>query len=305
MADEALIYSEHHYGEHELQRVGVWEFPEGHQHDDEGHWIIFIHGGAWRDPQQLLTAFTPSIRAMLRSAPAVAKGVDRPSRIAGFASIDYRLSPHPQFPQDPSSVPPTKLRNARHPDHLLDVRAALTFLQRRFPSIADRYVLVGHSAGATLAYQLLMGSAALGPRAAEAERDSAAPLLPAVFIGVSGIYELRDFNERHARNYTSFITAAFGEDEAGWNASMPTCYSGNFNERLGSSRRAVLARSSEDTLVDEPEIDRMANKLRGDGVPVEVVKTLTGDHDFIWKDGTQVAQLVEAALHNLKPPVFS
>ncbi|KAL2753899.1 hypothetical protein ACRALDRAFT_2109114 [Sodiomyces alcalophilus JCM 7366] len=298
MTDEVLAYSEHHYGEHELQKVGVWEFPEGHRQDDEGRWIIFIHGGAWRDPRQLLSAFIPSIKALLRSAPDAATGESRPSRIAGFASIDYRLSPHPEFPQDPSSVPPTQLRNARHPDHLLDVRAALAFLQRRFPSIADRYVLVGHSAGATLAYQLLMGPEALDPRA-KGEHESDAPLLPAIFIGTSGIYELRDFNERHARNYTSFLAAAFGDDETAWNQSMPACYSGNFKERLGPSRRVILARSSEDPLVDEPEIDRMADKLRRDGVAVEVVKTLTGDHDFVWKDGTQIAQLVENALDSL------
>lgn len=161
---------------------------------------------------------------------------------------------------------------------------------------------MGHSAGATLAYQLLMGSAALDTRA-EGEHDTDAPLLPAVLIGISGIYELCEFNERHARNYTSFIAAAFGEDETGWNTSMPACYSGSFKERLGPPRRAILARSSEDGLVDEPEIDRMADKLRRDGVPVEVVKTLTGDHDFVWKDGTQIAELVKKALDSLSRPM--
>ncbi|KAH6686167.1 Alpha/Beta hydrolase protein [Plectosphaerella plurivora] len=288
MDDASLSYTEHRYGDHDLQTVGVWELPDtAGTSVADGDWIIFIHGGAWRDPRKLHQGFLPSIRSLLASDswPRL-----RPL-VRGFASIDYRLSPHPEFPQDPASTPPSTYRDARHPDHILDVYAALSFLQTKY-GFANRHILLGHSAGATMAYQLLMGSSALG---------SHAPpniILPRAFIGISGIYELVGLDERHDGNYASFISAAFGDDRKAWNNSMPALFPGSFNTALGE-RRAVLAWSPDDTLVDEPEIDGMTRKLQQDGVSPTIIKTLNGDHDFVWEDGHQVARLIETVLLDL------
>jgi hypothetical protein len=75
--------------------------------------------------------------------------------IAGYASIDYRLSAHPAYPQDAGNTPKTSLREARHPDHLDDVCSAIVFLMDKF-DFGSNYILVGHSCGASLSFQAVM-----------------------------------------------------------------------------------------------------------------------------------------------------
>ncbi|KAL2397051.1 hypothetical protein ABEF95_002223 [Exophiala dermatitidis] len=71
--------------------------------------------------------------------------------IAGYASINYRLSPHHQkAPQDPTKTPKYELRDARWPDHIHDVVQAIAHLQQKY-GFGENYLLVGHSVGATMA----------------------------------------------------------------------------------------------------------------------------------------------------------
>ncbi|KYK55663.1 hypothetical protein DCS_07627 [Drechmeria coniospora] len=249
----------------------------------------FIHGGAWRDPRLTVDAFVPSIQRMLEASE-----LSSLPPIRGFAAIDYRLSPHPDFPQKAAETPAAELRVASHPDHISDVRAAIEFLHAEC-GIADEYVLIGHSAGATLAYQLLMGEAALVGLPA----PSTIPL-PAAVIGIAGIYDLVGLNARFGDGYASFITAAFGDDRGRWRDVSPASYAGTFKENSPRQRLHLLACSPEDSLIDGPEIDAMAAKLSEDGLHATVVKDLTGDHDFVWQDGSQVARLVAQALAHLQ-----
>ncbi|PHH88651.1 hypothetical protein CDD83_7253 [Cordyceps sp. RAO-2017] len=62
----------------------------------------------------------------------------------------------------------------------------------------------------------------------------------------------------------------------------------------------MLARSPDDSLVDGPEAAAMAARLAADGIEVAVVDDLTGEHDFAWRDGSQVARLVREALARLR-----
>lgn len=229
----------------------------------------------------------PSIKHMLSS-----QDIAQPA-IRGFVSIDYRLSPYADFPQDPAETAGSELRRARHPDHILDVRAALKFLESEY-RLASDYVLVGHSAGATLAYQLLMGEEALA-----GQRMPQTIPLPAAIIGISGIYDLVGLNDRHGGNYAGFISAAFGTDQKAWQRASPASFAGSIKEKWPGSPYSLLAYSAEDTLIDSPETDSMAAKLTKDGVDLSVVRDLTGEHDFVWQDGSQVARLVAEALKRL------
>ncbi|CRK43317.1 hypothetical protein BN1723_016153 [Verticillium longisporum] len=38
--DTPLIFAQHSYGEHSLQRVGTWQFPPHLAGDDKGYWIV-------------------------------------------------------------------------------------------------------------------------------------------------------------------------------------------------------------------------------------------------------------------------
>ncbi|RFU71996.1 kynurenine formamidase [Trichoderma arundinaceum] len=285
-----LKYACHQYGDHDLQRVGVWRFeddaPEAAT-STQAYWIIFVHGGGWRDPRNTIHDFVPSIKHMLSLA-------DLPkSAVRGFASLDYRLSPHPLFPQDPASTPANELREAEHPAHVQDVLSALRLLDTEY-GIGSNYVLVGHSAGGTLVQQIIMNndaSYAWGP---------AAPL-PAAIISISGIYDIRGLAERHGGVYEVFATGAFGADKQIWDAASPAKYTGNFKTILSNGPRLlILATSAEDTLIDIPEIDAMEAKLIKDGVTPVVIRNLRLEHDEIWEDGTQVATLIADAVAKLQ-----
>ncbi|KAI0884258.1 alpha/beta-hydrolase [Annulohypoxylon maeteangense] len=277
----SLKYTLHQYGAHELQRVGVWDLDIA---DKAKYWIIFIHGGAWRDPRVTHEAFAPSISRILDAST---------SSIAAFASIDYRLSPHPDFPQDPAETPETQLRVARHPDHLDDVRAALVFLQREF-ALGARYVLLGHSAGACLAYQFLATAPLSSTSRADDEGrvgDGETPHLPAAVLGIEGIYDMTGLNARVGGSYSGFLSAAFGAP-GDWDRAAPMKFAGRYRDRFGGL--AALAHSPDDELVDMPETEGMAERLRGDvgEGSLLVWKDLQGSHEGIVEDGSGVARLV-------------
>ncbi|KAI2466704.1 alpha/beta-hydrolase [Annulohypoxylon bovei var. microspora] len=294
----SLEYTLHQYGAHELQRVGVWDLDIA---DKTKYWIVFIHGGAWRDPRVSHEVFASSISRILESSDSIptttttSSSSVAKSSIAAFASIDYRLSPHPDFPQDPASTPKDRLRDARHPDHLDDVRAALAFLQRRF-GFGARYVLLGHSAGGCLAYQLLATAPPSGSSAGEAGKEAQ---LPEAVLGVEGIYDMTGLNARVGGSYAEFLSAAFGPLED-WDEAAPMKFAGRYGDRFKGL--AVLAHSPDDELVDMPETEGMAERLSGDlgAEKVLVFKDLEGTHDQIVEDGGGIARTVLSILTILR-----
>ncbi|KAF4119596.1 N-formyl-L-kynurenine hydrolase [Geosmithia morbida] len=323
MTSDAVTYKCHRYGDHSLQRVGVWQFSEEHSPPPSSSsssnssplWIVYIHGGAWRDPEITHTSFNATIDSLTSStttttsssssasstvntSPSPSSPPLRPG-IAGFASIDYRLSPHPDYPQDPSSTPVNELRSARHPDHLRDVQSGLTLLSREYNLQDDRYILVGHSAGATLSFQTLTTSSHDGG-------DRGSPL-PAAVVGVAGIYDLRGIDERHGGGYAGFISGAFGDDAREWDAASPARFEGDYGALLGrkdegggpAQRKIFLVRSVEDELVDSAELQGMKSRLERDGVKVKAVDDLTGHHDDVWRGGDQMARIIGLVLESL------
>ncbi|KAI0400569.1 alpha/beta-hydrolase [Xylaria palmicola] len=324
MASSALKYTLHYYGsDNYLQKLGVWEIDPATAGaaaaDEQEYWVVYIHGGAWRDPRVAHETFAPTIDRLLAPAASGGNGGDggaaTAAAIAGFASIDYRLSPHPQFPQDPATTPADQYRGARHPDHLDDVRSALAFLQRAYPSACD-YVLVGHSAGGALAFQLL---ASTGD---DAGAGADQPALPAAIVAFEGLYDFTGVDGRFDGAYASFFRAAFGDEPAGWDAAAPAKFAGSYAARWPGGRLALLGWSPDDTLVDGPEVDTMARRLRDldgfvedgrdgngekgaeeGGRPGEkrllVLKDLRGDHNEIWQSGEDVARMVRVALRKL------
>ncbi|KAI8952471.1 alpha/beta-hydrolase [Xylaria longipes] len=316
----SLKYTLHHYdSQNYLQKLGVWEVEPANKGK---YWVVYIHGGAWRDPRVAHETFAPVIDQILSTSPATASNSGA-APIAGFASIDYRLSPHPQFPQDPATTPADQYRGARHPDHLDDVRSALVFLQRTY-GFESNYVLVGHSAGGALTFQLLATAplastasthAASAPAGSVGTRQVEHPVLPAAIVAFEGLYDFTGVNERFGGAYASFFRSAFGDDPEGWDAAAPIKLSGNYAERWTSGEFVLLGWSTDDTLVDEPEADNMAQRLRdvdgfvegdggeGDGGEGEkrllLLKDLRGDHDEIWQRSEEVARMVWIALRKL------
>lgn len=255
--------------------------------------------------------------------------------IAGFASISYRLSPHPDHPQKQAATAPEEYRFAKHPDHIRDVEAALAFLQNTY-GFGARYILVGHSCGATLAFQAVMGAVAnhreqafakgvgdLGS-GAETVSTSSGPLpprllaQPTAIVGVAGIYDIRRLLDTHREipAYRDFIKGAFGTDELVWDGVSPAQMFGSRGVEGGwrSGRLAVLAHSKGDELVDESQLEAMLDALRGwEESEAQVSKQeltandrrvrvlpISGAHDDAWIDGTELARSIKFAFEQLR-----
>ena len=253
--------------------------PRPPSNDNTRIWIIYIHGGAWQDPAITATSFTATQNKLL-SSPAAEK-------IAGYATLNYRLSPYPSHPTDPSN-PADPARNAKHPDHINDVLAALLYLQDRY-GFEERYILVGHSCGATLAFQTAM-------RRYWGSQYESTPALelnvvpPVAIVGLEGLYDLPALVRYHREQpeYRAFVANAFGDEIEGWEVVSPT--SGGFGESWVEGRVVVLAHSAGDSLVEgeQPELMRAALEALGWGEKGErrvLMFELYGDHDEVWETG--------------------
>ncbi|CAD0094366.1 unnamed protein product [Aureobasidium mustum] len=264
-------------------------------------WLVYIHGGAWRDPLINRRSFNTALDMLIKD--------DQSHNIAGFVSLDYRLSPYPSHPTSPSS-PDDDSRNVQHPEHLNDVLGALSFLGSnageeiglkkggaiRLPdtlSIAvGRYVLCGHSCGATLAMQ---ATAVLS-----AEHGAIRP--PVALSGIEGIYDVAALVATHTHPaYREFVTAAFGQNEETWvTASQLT------NKLDKWHGNVLLVQSSSDELVDMQQTDSMMEKLVAQGFTrtsttstgkegKQVLKTVIDClHDEVWEKGTELVKAIRA-----------
>ncbi len=198
-----------------------------------GYWILYIHGGYFRDRSVTSSSFLPALSRIVASDgheksrvhrlghphfhlnrnhhtttrstdtnTNEKEGVDDISAsISGYASINYRLSPHPKSPQDARTTPAYELRNAKWPDHMHDVLAGIAHLQQKH-AFGERYLLVGHSVGATMALLSTLASArsfttastknnGTQQRQPEFESPQLLPCIepPLAVLGVSGIYD--------------------------------------------------------------------------------------------------------------------
>jgi len=171
------------------------------------------------------------------------------------------------------------------------VLSALTLLQVEY-GFEERYLLVGHSCGATLAFQVTM--------AKWHARGSAPVTMPRGVLGLEGIYDLVALRDSHKDIpvYQEIIENAFG-NEKHWDSASPT--STDFSKSWTNGKLAVLAHSVNDELVDQDQLDRMAARLKdctGSGRR-DLVLALKGKHDDVWRQGWELAQSIVTALQHL------
>ncbi|KAL1958559.1 hypothetical protein VTO42DRAFT_4156 [Malbranchea cinnamomea] len=300
---------EHHRydAQHILQDVYVYlprplHVPPLQHQPAPGYWVIYIHGGAWRDPEILAPSFSATQELLSSSSSSSTVS----NAVIGYASINYRLTAHPRFPQDPTTVDRSEYRNAKHPEHLLDVRRALAFLQSRY-AIGNRYLLVGHSCGATLAFQTVVDGLLDQPDQAAGTLAVPVPQ-PLAIVGVSGIYHLRLLRDTFSSCavYQEFIEAAFGKDEDEWDRASPG-HGRGVVDGWKTGRLALIAHSGSDELVDISQLQTMQKVLdawktqawKGAGRRVLVVDDLQDAHDDIWRKGAELARVIQTAIEEL------
>lgn len=277
----------------------------------------FLHGGAWRDETQDKTELKPALAQLLAGLEKDAS--TSPLRhVAGIASINYRLS----------GGTDDDARNSVHPGHVRDVLLALRWLEREY-NVGRKwaYMVVGHSCGATLAFQIVMDrqwKAAVPGRPALFEKilsfmgdtDKEELIRPPIaVVGLEGVYDFPLLIQNHADNpeYTTFIRDAFGPDEEVWQKASPVA--GDYSDRWPEGHLVILGQSPEDELVDWPQVDSIVRVLRDQGWNQRsesrvasgrreswiggkqfFVTYLKGTHDEVWEKGTELSRTIAFAL---------
>ena len=254
---------------------------------------------------------------MLLTHPSLKKVADQ---IAGYASLNYRLSPHSDFPQDRRRTSDYEMREAKHPDHINDVLSALRDLQRRH-GFGSRYLLLGHGVGATMAMQVAMGrrwekegpvpvpvppatvSGEEGKPESEAEAEEIKP--PLAILGIDGIYDIPLLRNRNANlsRYQTMIEGAFGNDEATWAAACPAGWT-RYAETWKEGKLVMLVHSREDELVDWSQVEAMercwSQGQEGEQEKEMVIREIRGRHAEIWEKGSGMAGAIAEAVRTLR-----
>lgn len=293
-----------------LQNIDVWiptagEVAQEVPKDSElpvqgGLWVIYIHGGAWRDPLVTSSSFAPTVKELASKHYSIF------SKIAGIVSINYSLSPHPHHPSDPTppkdpNQPLDPSRQAKHPDHIVDVLTALSYLQSK-AGFGNNYVLLGHSCGATLAFQVAMSHSKWGSKAVALGVSK-----PKVIIGLNGLYDMptliREPGEKHAAMkgpYEAFTRLAFGDDEKVWQSMCPISV-GDWKAEWEEASKAFLVQSKEDSLVPYWQLVDMQEKFVESKAKAVEVKELeaSGDHNELWQKGDRLAEIVVDVVKSL------
>ena len=254
--------------------------------------------------------FEPTVCHVLQNATSRSKhALDH---IAGFASINYSLSPYPTHSTSPSPPkdgrPPDPAHTAKHPQHLSDVVTALGWLQRVF-SFNQNYILCGHSCGASIAFQTIIGA-----MLKDAHLTSLDFVRPSALLGLNGLYDLPslvddpgDDQKPFVSIYESLIKGAFGpaddEDRTAWKIVSPALYGPGYRRdweaEWPEGRYIALAQSKQDGLVPGSQTFSMLKRLEGEGQgKLRIIESsaLNGDHDHAWKDGRDFALILEQAI---------
>lgn len=199
------------------------------------------------------------------------------------------------------STPSDAARNVRHPAHVEDVLAAIAWLQVRY-RFGEEYLIIGHSCGASLAFQVAMGS---WDHLTNLNESTPKIQLPCAIVGVEGIYDLVGLRNAYGASeygalYQAFLGGAFGTNEAAWESASPAV--GDYSKSWPNGKLTVLAWSEEDEWVDRRQIITMSGCLDEQKTDRrrDVVIELSGNHDEIWEQGEQLAGVIKMALSKLE-----
>ncbi|OBT49617.1 hypothetical protein VE04_09957, partial [Pseudogymnoascus sp. 24MN13] len=219
-----LKHVRHSYREGEevtaLSTVDVW-LPATNTDGSspEGIWVVFIHGGAWRDPLIDSTSFKLTIDILSQKTPSQSN-----PPIAGYASLNYRLSPYPSHPTSPST------RGAAEPH-----------------STPSTWM----TCGATLAFQL--------PETMEGGEKLPLPL---GMLGSEGIYDIPSLVERNKHPfYREFVVSAFGPSEATWAAASPR-HAATGSKLWEKTGVLIISHSDDDEYVEKAQSTDMLEHIK-------------------------------------------
>jgi acetyl esterase/lipase len=168
------------------------------------------------------------------------------------------------------------------------VTRALIFLERIY-GINGRYLLVGHSCGATLAFQV--------PERYGSEKVPQ----PACIVGSEGIYDLPSLLVVHndIPYYRHFVVAAFGNVESAWKQASP--HTAEAPAIWAKTKVLIISHSEDDELVEKEQAMMMLRRLVETNewhgqmryVPAR------GMHDEVYEKGVELARIIEEGLKSM------
>jgi kynurenine formamidase len=170
------------------------------------------------------------------------------------------------------------------------VAKALEFLEILY-GISSGYILIGHSCGATLAYQLT------------AQCGGATVPQPSTILGSEGIYNIPEMLKNHeSPMYREFTVSAFGEDENVWKDVSP--YYSKEPALWINCRTLIISHSEDDELVEKAQAYMMLEKFAKTSEFNGVVRYIPafGNHDEIWGNPSEMARVIEAGLGMIQWP---
>jgi acetyl esterase/lipase len=166
----------------------------------------------------------------------------------------------------------------------------------------DNYILVGHSCGATLAFQALQRSC-----------DSNAFPAPKAVVGLAGIYDICLLFENHrdgpyADIYASFIEGAFGPDRKEWARVSPTHFAAS---NMYAGRVILLVTADDDVMLEPQQREVMRRTVLSSHGTVErdledetneleaciySEMAVRGGHDEMWLHGENMVAAIRKVL---------
>lgn len=242
------------YGEDPLQTIKFFHFDKNNKHT-----LIFIHGGAWRDPNHTYDDFKELINQL-------------PTDNTNYIGLNYRLSPE-----------------VKHPSHLVDVVHAISFLEKEHG--IHNALLVGHSVGATLILQLLMYQTLLGQ---SLDINPPTIKLDSLFF-IDGIYDIADLVDEYP-DYILFVNEAFASEDD-YVEAVPLA--GKFRRTPFELefKKAHILQSLEDELLSERQLDIFALFLQEKEVPFTDSRGNWGKHEEVYRR-KEIAEIICLDLSN-------
>lgn len=257
--------SEIAYGGEPLQKIKIFNFSP-----ENSHTIVFIHGGAWRDPNNTFLDFNELVGYLLEKYNLI--------------GVNYRLSPE-----------------YKHPYHLVDVARAIAKIQTIVGSDSD-YSFVGHSVGATLLLQLLnyQDIITLGGAGHDESDGNLIERLPKLLLNihsiffVDGIYDIGDLIAEYGAPYKAFVDSAFQDEKHYMEASQMTW---SISKMFDYAVQPVVIQSTQDELLSTRQSEAFLEFLKKREISAEYLFGDWGKHEEIYRR-RELAEIIEKRLEN-------
>lgn len=205
--------------------------------------VVFVHGGAWRDPDN-------TYRDWEAFAGWMTPGT------APVLSTNYRLVPH------------------QHPAHLEDLLHMLCDARTRLG--VEEVSLVGHSVGATMALQVLNWEALVPGMddSTKAFLKAGLPRVEAVAL-LDGIYHMDAYYQEFPQ-WKPYFAEAFAEEPN-------RCTQLDYELPVSTTARVLILHSNADELVSPQQSTLLQAYLQKCAVPCTLVVDNYGEHNQVYQ----------------------